>query len=119
MLSKRALEQHAKLAAHLDELLFRQPRDLAAFEPDAALLRLLEADELAQQRAFAAARPAHDDQDFAALDAKVDAVEHAPAAVDFHQVLDDDHIVRANRPALGLRFRRFCQIGDHDQTKMK
>ena len=62
--------------------------DRFAFDQDLAFIGCFQADDVLEQHAFAAAARAHDDEDFAALDLEVDALEHRHAGVALAQAAD-------------------------------
>ena len=79
------------LAVELLHLAHVRRRDVHAEDADAARLRLLQADQVLEQRRLAAARAAEDHHDLAAADGHADVVEDDLVAVAGGQVLDLDH----------------------------
>ena len=66
------LEQHAKALAQAAQRGFVTVVEVLAFDQHMALLRRLQADQVAQQRTLAAAAGAQDDEDFCLRNRKVD-----------------------------------------------
>jgi len=68
---RAALEQDADLAADTGQLAFAQPDDVLAVDPDFALVRLHQTDQVFQEDALPPAAPADDDQRLAGRDTDV------------------------------------------------
>ena len=90
-----ALEEHADLLAHGDELLLGKLGDLHAVHPDLAVVGLLEAVHVPERDGLARAGSAEDHEHLAAHHLEVHVVEHALLAVGLGDVLElDDRSAR-------------------------
>src|SRR6202043_2254211 len=100
-----ALEQHGDAAPQRVEIALFETGDLGAVEDHAAGVGLVQAVELAQGDALAAAGTAEDDEGLAAQDLEVEAVEHFAAREALGQAADDEQFPRL-RARLGRRLVR-------------
>ena len=76
------IEQRAGLKHHRQPVMLQHLGRLDGFavNEDFPGIRLIQADDMLEQNAFAAAARAHDDKDLAGLDFKIHALEHLLAA---------------------------------------
>ncbi|MCY1542010.1 hypothetical protein D9M68_777310 [compost metagenome] len=77
---RTALEQHAHLLAHVEQLATREGRQIVAVDPHLALVRPQLSGDKAQQRGFATAGGPHDAGDLAARDTDIDILENIAVA---------------------------------------
>src|SRR5206468_5734329 len=85
-----ALVEDSEAALHFLPLLGNRAREALAIEPDLTLRRLVETDQVTQQRALPATAPSHDDEDLAAADREVEVAHQDEASVGHRQVADGD-----------------------------
>src|SRR5258708_16297994 len=89
---KRAtLKRHAEALANFVALDFGDGGKILAANPDLAGGWLLEANQRAQERAFAGAGAAEDDQSLAGLHVKINAVQNFPAGVADAKIAERKH----------------------------
>src|SRR6185369_15282983 len=93
---RAALVEDAEAARQSAPLLGRGAREVLLLVEDLALRRLEQPDQVAQQRALAAAAAAHDHEDLAARDREVEVV-HDHARTVRHREVAHDHVRAGGR----------------------
>ena len=112
--------QGAALKEHAESPQLLQPRLLAglperrAIVKHIALRRLLQADHVPQQGALAAAAAAHDDEDLAALDLRVNVAHHYKGPVGHRQVANLDLDV-----GVGAHGSNVQRVADHGKKAIR
>ena len=86
-------------------------RDVDAEQAHRAAARLVQAEQMPQQRALARTRPAHDHADLAGVHAEVDAVEDAPPPVPGFEFFDFD---QGRGGSSSIQEKRENHVGDDD-----
>ena len=84
------MKEHAETPPHFGDLALVHRGDFFAEDFDRARIWFHHADDVAQQRALAAAAPAHDHEGLAALDLEREVVDHAAFAEFSDQVFRFD-----------------------------
>jgi hypothetical protein len=87
-----ALEGDAHVLPEVEHLVGAHLRDVLAEQLDAARGRLVQAEQVAQERALARTAAAHDDHDLALRGGEVDLVEDLPRAVVGDEIADLDGV---------------------------
>ena len=107
---RRALEQHAEFAPHLEQLPLGHPRDAFAFDEHVAGFGTDQPDQMFEQNALAAAAAADDDHRLAFFNAQVHAVQHAMRSEAFLQLPHLDHHAPSRRVKNSVRKKLLIRI---------
>src|SRR5262249_51920817 len=87
---RTALERDAEVTAQLVPLFFRSRGEVDVAVPDRSLRRLVQADQMTEERALPAPAASHDEEDIAAPDAEGEVAHDHEVAERHGEILDVD-----------------------------
>ena len=111
-----ALEQHAELAAHAQQLPLVHRDDVFALDEHLPGVGLEQADQVLEQHALAAAAAANDDDRLALLNPEAHAVQDGMGAEALLQIADFDHSVWKIWPRVSVRKKLEIRIVIEEYT---